>query len=54
LPEDPQVLTRLEEVCWLISEFWVTNLEVNGRTVNKTEMQHGVKLMLRVLQPYLA
>ena len=54
MPEDPQVLTDLQEVCWLISEFWVTNLEVNGRAVNKTEMQRGVELMLRVLQPYLA
>ena len=53
-PDDPQVITDLQEVCWLISEFWVTNLEVNGRSVDEVEMQHGVKLMLRVLQPYLA
>ena len=52
--DDPQVITELQEVCWLISEFWVTNLEVNGRGVDKAEMQRGVKLMLRVLQPYLA
>ena len=53
-PDDPQALINLQEVCWLISEFWVTNLEVNGRSVNETEMQHGIKLMLRVLQPYQA
>ena len=52
-PDDPQALNDLQEVCWVISEFWVTNLEVNGRNVDEAEMQRGVKLMLRVLQPYL-
>src|SRR5512135_984414 len=53
-PDDPQALHDLQEVCWVISEFWITNLEVNGRSVNEAEMQRGVSLMLRVLQPYLA
>ncbi len=53
LPDDPQAINELQEICWLISEFWLTNLEVNGRKVNEAEMQNGVKLMLRVLQPYL-
>jgi AcrR family transcriptional regulator len=53
LPDEPQAINELQEVCWLISEFWLTNLEVNGRTVDKNEMQNGVKLMFRVLQPYL-
>jgi AcrR family transcriptional regulator len=53
LPDDPQAINELQEIVWLISEFWLTNLEVNGRKVDETEMQHGVQLMLRVLQPYL-
>ncbi len=53
-PDDPQALHDLQEVCWVISEFWITNLEVNGRDVDEAEMQRGVSLMLRVLQPYLA
>jgi len=53
LPDELQATNELQEVCWLISEFWLTNLEVNGRSVDKNEMQNGVKLMLRVLQPYL-
>lgn len=53
LPNDPQIINELQEICWLISEFWLTNLEVNGRKVNEAEMQRGVKLMLRVIQPYL-
>lgn len=54
MPDDPQAVGELQEVCWLISEFWITNLEVNGRNVDEAEMQRGVSLMLRVLQPYLA
>ena len=53
LSDDSQATHELQEICWLISEFWLTNLEVNGRNVDETEMRHGVQLMLRVLQPYL-
>jgi len=53
MPEDPQAIEELQEIIWLISEFWVNNLEVNGRQVNEAEMQRGVNLMLRVLKPYL-
>ena len=53
LPDDPQAINELQEIFWLISEFWLTNLEVNGRSVDETEMQNGVQLILRVLQPYL-
>jgi len=52
-PDDPQVINELQDLCWLISEFWLTNLEVNGRNIDEAETQRGVKLMLRVLQPYL-
>ena len=54
MPEDPRALRELKEICWLISEFWISNLEVSGRAVDASSMKHGVQLMLRVLQPYLA
>jgi AcrR family transcriptional regulator len=53
MPKDPQEIEELQEIIWLISEFWVNNLEMNGRKVNEAEMQRGVNLMLRVLKPYL-
>lgn len=53
-PSEAHAEEELMEVCWLISEFWLVSLEVNGREVNETEMQRGAQLMLRVLQPYLA
>jgi len=52
-PDEPQAVEELMEVCWLISEFWIINLEVNARKVDEAEIKHSVKLMLRVLQPYL-
>ena len=54
MPEDPRALRELKEICWIISEFWISNLEVSGRAVDASSMKHGVQLMLRVLQPYLA
>lgn len=53
MPKDQQEIEELQEIIWLISEFWVNNLEMNGRKVNEAEMQRGVNLMLRVLKPYL-
>jgi AcrR family transcriptional regulator len=53
MPKDSQEIEELQEIIWLISEFWVNNLEMNGRKVNEAEMQRGVNLMLRVLKPYL-
>lgn len=53
MPKDPQEIEELQEIIWLISEFWINNLEMNGRKVNEAEMQRGVNLMLRVLKPYL-
>jgi AcrR family transcriptional regulator len=53
MPKDRQEIEELQEIIWLISEFWVNNLEMTGRKVNEAEMQRGVNLMLRVLKPYL-
>lgn len=50
----PEDVTRLAEVCWLITEFWVSSLEVSGQAVGDAEMQRGVDLMLFALRPYLA
>jgi AcrR family transcriptional regulator len=52
-PEDETTLTRLADLCWLISEFWLTTVEVGGRAVDEGEMQRGIDLMMQVLRPYL-
>jgi AcrR family transcriptional regulator len=52
-PESPAVVTRLAELCWLISEFWLASVEVSGETVDSAQMDRGIALMLQVLEPYL-
>ena len=52
-PGDPSVVTRLAELVWLISEFWLASVEVSGETVDTAQMEHGVMLMLQVLDPFI-
>lgn len=52
-PGDPSAVTRLAELIWLISEFWLASVEVGGQTVDAAQMQHGVELMLQVLAPFI-
>jgi AcrR family transcriptional regulator len=53
-PGDEAVMTRLAELVWLISEFWLASVEVSGETVDTAQMEHGVALMLQVLGPFIA
>lgn len=52
-PQDPTALSRLAELCWLISEFWLPSLEVSGEAVDVSQMERGVELMLQALEPYI-
>jgi AcrR family transcriptional regulator len=52
-PGDPSVVTRLAELVWLISEFWLASVEVSGETVDAVQMERGVGLMLQVLDPFI-
>jgi AcrR family transcriptional regulator len=52
-PGDASVVTRLAELCWLISEFWLASVEVSGETVDAAQIERGVGLMLQVLDPFI-
>jgi AcrR family transcriptional regulator len=52
-PGDPAVVTRLAELVWLISEFWLASVEVSGEAVDVAQMERGVRLMLQVLGPFI-
>jgi AcrR family transcriptional regulator len=52
-PEPPETVQRLAELCWLISEFWLASVEGSGQAVDAAQMDHGVALMLQVLEPFL-
>jgi AcrR family transcriptional regulator len=52
-PADPAVVTRLADLCWLISEFWLASVEVSGELVDAQQMDRGIALMLQVLDPFI-
>jgi AcrR family transcriptional regulator len=52
-PGDPAVVTRLAELCWLISEFWLASVEISGEQVDALQIERGIALMLQALSPYV-
>ncbi|GAB4510862.1 MAG: TetR/AcrR family transcriptional regulator [Anaerolineae bacterium] len=50
---DDDTITQLADLCWLISEFWLSSLEISGQQADAAAMQRGVDLMMRILSPYL-
>ena len=52
-PGEPEVVTRLAELCWLINEFWLASVEVSGQAVDAAQMAHGGALMRQVLEPFI-
>jgi AcrR family transcriptional regulator len=51
--ETPEALDNLAEVMWMITEFWLTSLELGGKTVNESQMERGVEVMMQMLKPYI-
>lgn len=50
---DATTITYLADLCWLITESWLTALELQGKPADEAEMQRGIDLMLFSLGPYL-
>jgi AcrR family transcriptional regulator len=51
--DDPDELTRLVELVWLVSEFWPASVEMSGMPLDAERMDRGVALMLHLVQPYI-
>lgn len=47
---DAAAVDDIADLCWLISEFWLTNLELSDQAVNSGHLDQGIRLMLRVIQ----
>jgi len=52
-PTQPEEISNLAEVIWMITEFWLSSLEVGGKPVNESQMERGAALMVQILEPYL-
>jgi AcrR family transcriptional regulator len=44
---------RLADLCWLISEFWFSSIEISGQAVDDAQVARGIDLMLFTLRPHL-
>jgi AcrR family transcriptional regulator len=51
-PEQPDDLKNAAEVCWLIGDFWLSAVELDGDTVRPERLQHGLELLRSILRPY--
>jgi AcrR family transcriptional regulator len=51
---DEATITRLADLCWLISEFWLSALELRGQEITEANLEQGITLMIEVLRPYAA
>jgi AcrR family transcriptional regulator len=52
-PGSDEELLEVTQLCWMVSEFWLSSLEISGQEVDEASMDRGVALMLRCLKPYL-
>jgi hypothetical protein len=43
----------LTELCWLVSEQWPINLELQGKPFDAAGIQEGIDLMWHIFRPYL-
>ena len=52
-PENSDAISNLAEIIWMITEFWLNSLEIGGKTVDESQMERGVQLMMLILEPYI-
>ena len=52
-PEDPDALSGLAKILWLIVEFWLPFVEMGEEAVGPERSQEGVGLMMQVLKPHM-
>ncbi len=52
-PQTPTSVTNLARLCWLISDYWLPFLEIDGELVLPEVIEQAVALYMQVLQPYI-
>lgn len=52
-PANSDAISNLAEIIWMITEFWLNSLEISGKTVDESQMERGVQLMMLILEPYI-
>ncbi len=52
-PTSPTLVANLAKLCWLISDYWLLFLEIDGDLRLPDGIEQGVALYMQVLQPYI-
>jgi hypothetical protein len=47
-------VASLARLCWLISDYWLPFLEIDGGLVLSEAIEQGVALYMQVLRPYIS
>jgi AcrR family transcriptional regulator len=50
----PAPVTNLARLCWLISDYWLPFLEIDGELALPEVIEQGVALYMQVLRPYIS
>ena len=53
LPDDETAVHELADICWLLADFWLPYIELDGEQLSPATLQRGVELLRRALRPYL-
>lgn len=53
-PASPSLVANLARLCWLISDYWLPFLEIDGDLALPDVIEQGVALYLQVLEPYVS
>jgi AcrR family transcriptional regulator len=52
-PEDAETIPALVKAIWIVSENWLTFLELEGISVNRKNIRAGADLIMQIFRPYL-
>lgn len=53
LSTNRKTIPRVIKTCWVIYDYWLSYLDVNGIAVNTENIREGVELIFQVLSPHL-
>jgi AcrR family transcriptional regulator len=53
-PASPSLVANLAKLCWLISDYWLPFIELDGEPVLPDVIEQGVALYMQVLDPYVS
>ncbi|MFV0277549.1 MAG: TetR/AcrR family transcriptional regulator [Parahaliea sp.] len=52
-PAGPDTFPDLIQIAWMISDYWLSFISADDRSINTQSMQEGYELVLRLFDPIL-